>query len=255
MELEFRNWLFVFARAGGFFAVLPPFASSNLPRQLRVGLGALMAFVIAPVIAGPSVLPSTLTGWFGMLAVEVIVGLTLGFLARMVFYAADFAGRLIANEMGLSMARTMNPMLGEQTDAPGLILFYFTMVMMLTLDLHHWLIAGFHRTCELLPPGGVVANPALLDHMVNHTRNIFVIGTQMAAPVIACAFIIMLLFSVLGRLVPQMNSFVESFGVRVLAGLAVFGLTIEIMAQHLLNYLRRLPEDMMLVATYLAGGG
>ena len=76
----------------------------------------------------------------------------------------------------------------------------------------------------------------------------------MAAPLIAVSFIIMFVFSVLGRAVPQMNVFSESFGVRVLCGMAVFGGALQIMAQHLINYLHRLPEDMVRVAQLMGKG-
>jgi flagellar biosynthetic protein FliR len=67
----------------------------------------------------------------------------------------------------------------------------------------------------------------------------------------AVSFIISLVFSVLGRAVPQMNVFSESFSVRPLVGLSVFGLTLDLMSEHIVNYLRRLPEDMLQVAQLL----
>ena len=51
-----------------------------------------------------------------------------------------------------------------------------------------------------------------------------------------------------------MNVFIESFSFRVLAGLAVFGLSLNLMAQHVVNYLRRLPEDVLRVAQLLGAG-
>jgi flagellar biosynthesis protein FliR len=56
---------------------------------------------------------------------------------------------------------------------------------------------------------------------------------------------------VLGRAVPQMNVFAESFAVRPLVGLAVFGMTLDLMSQHIMNYMRHLPEDMLRVAQAL----
>jgi flagellar biosynthetic protein FliR len=75
----------------------------------------------------------------------------------------------------------------------------------------------------------------------------------MAAPMIAVAFLINLVFSVLGRAVPQMNIFLESFSFRILAGLLVFGLSLNLVAQHVVNYLHRLPEDVARVAQLLNG--
>lgn len=74
---------------------------------------------------------------------------------------------------------------------------------------------------------------------------------QLAAPLMAVSFLISLVFSVLGRAVPQMNVFAESFAVRPLVGLSVFGLTLELMSEHIINYLRHLPEDLMRVAQLL----
>jgi flagellar biosynthesis protein FliR len=64
----------------------------------------------------------------------------------------------------------------------------------------------------------------------------------------AVAIIVIMVFSLLNRAVPQMNVFSESFPARTLAGLIVFGLSCNLMAQHITNYLRRLPEDMLRIA-------
>jgi flagellar biosynthesis protein FliR len=48
-----------------------------------------------------------------------------------------------------------------------------------------------------------------------------------------------------------MNVFAESFAVRPLIGLSVFGLTLDLMSQHIMNYMRQLPEDMLRVAQAL----
>jgi flagellar biosynthetic protein FliR len=67
----------------------------------------------------------------------------------------------------------------------------------------------------------------------------------------AVSFVVSLVFSVLGRAVPQMNVFHESFTIRTLAGLGVFGMTLQLVADHIGNYLRRLPEDMLSLAQML----
>jgi flagellar biosynthetic protein FliR len=94
----------------------------------------------------------------------------------------------------------------------------------------------------------------LFHDVVARTAGIFVVAVQISAPVIAVSFIVTLVFSVLGRAVPQMNVFGESFAFRILAGLTVFGLTLNLTAQHISNYLRRLPEDVLRVAQLLGAG-
>lgn len=251
MDFNAVNWMLVFVRASAFLLVLPIFSATNIPRRVRVALAAFVAFLIAPGLPALTVHPEGFPGWIGLFMVEVIAGLIIGFVTRMVFYVCDFAGKLITNEMGLNMASVMNPMMGESTQAPGMILFYFSAAVLMSLDLHQWVLLGFQNTYTLLPIGTAHIGEALFNNIVMHTTQVFVVGVQMAAPLMAVSFVIMLVFSILGRAVPQMSAFMESFAVRAMGGMVVFALSLDILAQHLLNYLRRLPEDMMRVAKFL----
>ncbi len=245
------NWMLVFVRASAFLLVLPVFSATNIPRWMRIGLAGLMAVLVAPVLPPFALRPAGLPDWIWLFGVEAMAGLAIGFVTRMVFYVCDFAGRLITNEMGLNMASTFNPMAGEMAQAPGMILFYFAVTVLLILDLHHWVLLGFRDTYGVLPVGAAHLAAGLMGDVIRHTSRVLGVGVLMAAPLMAVSFIITLVFSILGRVVPQMSAFLESFAVRALGGLVVFALSLDIMAQHLLNYLLRLPEDMMRVAQYL----
>jgi flagellar biosynthesis protein FliR len=47
--------------------------------------------------------------------------------------------------------------------------------------------------------------------------------------------------------------FVLSFSVRIIGGLAVFGFTLQLTAQYVMNYLHRLPDDLLNLAQLLGG--
>jgi len=42
--------------------------------------------------------------------------------------------------------------------------------------------------------------------------------------------------------------FVLSFSFRIVGGLIVFGFTLQLAAQHVINYLNRLPDDLLNLA-------
>jgi flagellar biosynthetic protein FliR len=153
--------------------------------------------------------------------------------------------------MGLSMPGGMNPFTNTSTSEAGTILQYLATMLFLTLNMHHGLLIAFQRSYAFLPVGGGHISEALVVDMFSRTSQLFWFALQMAAPVLAVSFLITLIFSVLGRAVPQMNVFSENFGVRILAGLTVFGLTCHLMAQHIANYIGRLPEDVLRVAQLL----
>lgn len=248
-----ENWMMVFLRASGLLTVFPVFSAPAVPVRLRIALGALIAFLIAPLLPAPDRSLVSLADWFVRMSMEIGVGLLLGFICRMIFFAIEFAGSLISAEIGLNLPPAFNPMLQGQSSLPGAALSFMATVLWLCLDLHHWLLLGFQRSFELLPIGSARLGEPVLAEVLAWTARIFIIGLQMTAPVMAVSFIISLVFSVLGRAVSQMNVFSESFAVRLFAGLSVFGLSLSLMAEHITNYLGRLPEDMLRVAVLLRG--
>jgi flagellar biosynthesis protein FliR len=245
------NWLLVFLRVSSMLAIFPIFSAANFPVQLRLGLGALMALLVSPNLPIAHLQGQDGFGLIGLMAVEVGVGLLFGFVSRMIFFALDMAGAIISTEIGLSLPPSIDPMSGTQMTAPGTILYYLAAMLWLTMDLHHWMLIGFTKTYDYLPIGAAHISEAFAINLIGRTGQTFTIALQLCAPVMAVSFIVTLVFSMLGRAVPQMNVFQESFSVRTLAGLGVFGMTLELMAQHITNYLHRLPEDMVTVAQYL----
>lgn len=254
MELDFHNWLLVFLRVSAFLLVLPFFSVTNFPVRLRVALAALTALLIAPLLPPLSLARLALPDLLGLMLQEISIGLLMGFISRIVFYAVDLAGNIVASELGLNMGAIFNPLEGHSSQVPGMILFFLASVVMFTLDLHHWVLVGFQRTYSVLPIGGAHLDGALFELVVKHTSRIFVVAVQIAAPIVAVSFVITLVFSVLSRAVSQMNVFSESFAFRIAGGLIVFGFTLQLAGQHVLNYLRRLPEDLIRVSQILAGG-
>jgi flagellar biosynthetic protein FliR len=254
MELEFHNWLLVFLRVSPFLLVLPFFSVANFPVTMRVALGALTSLLLAPLLPPFPLTNLALPSLLGLMAQEVSIGLLMGFVSRMVFYAVDLAGNFVSAELGLNMGVIFNPLEGHSSQVPGTVLFFLASVVMFTLDLHHWVLVGFQQTYSVLPIGGAALSGALFEVVVKHTSRIFVVALQISAPIIAVSFVVTLVFSVLSRAVSQMNVFSESFAFRIAGGLVVFGFTLQLTAQHVMNYLRRLPEDLIQVSQILAGG-
>ncbi|HTS18856.1 MAG TPA: flagellar biosynthetic protein FliR [Verrucomicrobiae bacterium] len=246
-------WMLVFARVSALLGMLPMFSASYLPVQLRVALGALLAFFTASVLPPVHLDGLGVGAVVGLFAMEICVGLLLGFIGRMVFFALDIAGNIMATQMGLMMTLDFNPLSSGRSQAPGTILNFLGVTLFMSLDMHHWLLIGFQRTYDLLPIGAAHLTGALFTSTIAKSAWMFVAAVQISAPLIAVSFVISLVFSVLGRAVPQMNVFGESFAFRILGGLAVFGLTLNLMAQHISNYLHQLPEDIVRVAQLMAG--
>ena len=231
--------------------VFPVFSSTTFPVRLRIALAAILAYLISLALPSIPAAPSSLGSIVYLLAIEISVGVFLGFVSSMVFYALQSAGHIIAAEMGLTMTAEFDPFNATRTDALSTLLTFLAITLFFSADLHHWFLIGLQRSFEILPIGRAHLGTQTLTDIVSRTSRIFVQATLLAAPIIAVSFLINVMFSVLGRAVPQMNVFIESFAFRIMAGLIVFGLTLELMAQHIMNWLRNVPDDFLRVAQLL----
>ena len=253
MEVDFYNWMLVFLRLSAFLLILPFFSMANFPVTMRVAVGALGALLLAPVLPPTALDRLDFLSLLGVMIQEVAIGLLLGFVSCMIFYAVELAGNFISMEMGLNLAAIFDPTNQQTSQIAGTILVFLATLVLLTLNLHHGMLLAFERTYTVLPPGGAHLNNALFTTIVGQTGEIFMTALQISAPVIAASFVITLVFSVLSRAVPEMNVFTEMFAFRIVGGLIVFGFTLQLSAQYVVNYLNRLPEDLLTVAQMLGG--
>ena len=240
-------------RTSALMAVVPAFSMPNVPVKIRIALGALTAFFVSSSHGMVSV-----EGWpfiqvVILMTSEVFVGLTLGFVSRFFFYALDVGGALIANGIGLMMSMDLNPFQSSQSPLPANILYQLAIMIFFSLDMHHWFFVGVSKSFDVLPIGQADFSGDFVNDIVSMSSGIFSVGVMIAGPILTVSFVLLLLFSFLGRAVPQMNVFAESFSFRILSGMIVFGMTLDVMAEQIVQFIQGIPMDLMKAANGLIG--
>ena len=111
-------YLLTFARVGTLVMLMPGVGEQTVSPRLRLAFALLVALVLYPVTRG---LFAALGGpaLIAVLIGEILIGLTLGLAVRMVLAALQTAGLLIAQNIGLAYAMTVDPTFGGQTAALG----------------------------------------------------------------------------------------------------------------------------------------
>lgn len=250
-EALIANWWMAFLRIGGLMALFPVFSAPVVSPRLRVALAAMVAFFLAPAMPELTTAGWRMTDLILVTFQEILVGLLLGFVCRMLFFALEIAGSIITSEIGLSLPPSFNPLTSSQATIPGVLLNYLATVIWLCLDMHHWLLVGIQRTYALVPVAQAHLSEMLVRGVMSWMGWLFLAALQIAAPVLALSFILSLVFSVLGRAVPQMNVFSGSFAIRILAGLMLFAAATQVMGLNIANHVRRLPDDLLRLAQVL----
>jgi flagellar biosynthesis protein FliR len=249
------TWLLILVRAGAFLWVFPLFSGAKIPFQLRLALAAFLALMIAPGLSLPAGMLKLELWQLGILLFkEISLGLALGFICRLAFFIVQLAGHFISTDIGLQTSTLLVPTDNVPVDVPGAVLNLLAMMLFLSLDVHHSLIIAFQQTYSVLPIGAGTLTNALFDDITLRVGKIFLLAIQIAAPLMAISFLISITMMMLGRAVPQMNVFFESFTIRLLGGLLVFGGTLNLAAQRISDYLKKVPQDVLEVGKLLNGG-
>ncbi len=237
-------WLLIAIRATSFLMLMPGLTGQPMPVTLRLALSLTVATLLLPIIQIPTSTPTALVPFVAAVGAEVLVGVLMGFVGRMAFYATEMGGRVVATEIGLTATPGVDAPTASSEPFAAL-LHRFAVVLYFAAGAHLLAIGAFVRSFHFAPPGLAGLNPASADQLIGITAKTFSVGVQLAAPFIALNFLLTFAFGLLGRTVSKVNVFMLSMGARSLAGLALLGTASVLFARYLLAAFERLPSDML----------
>ena len=256
MEGLFVNWFMIFVREGAMLSIFPLFSATAIPVRMRIALAGFMSFLILPILpVHVDVSNATLFGFVGLIISEISIGLLFGWLVRILMFSVTLAGHFISTQIGLQLGGMVAPGDEQPTEIPAVMLQMLAISLMITLDMHYTLLVGFQQSYHLLPIGGGILSDRLFDDVTLMAGRTFLIAAKIAAPIIAVGIVVNILLCMLARAVPQMNVFMESFGIRLLIGIMLMGSVINMAALEIANYLHQLPDDFVVVVRLLGLGG
>jgi flagellar biosynthetic protein FliR len=191
--------------------------------KVRIGLAlafSLMLFpVVEPLLPRPDFSPLNL----GLLMVnEVILGLMVGFTARLVFTAVEFGGTVIGYQMGFAAANVFDPQNQHQISLIAQFQNVLAILIFLALDIHHIFFQAIVASYDALPPGLLDLSGGAVAFLLQLSGNIFILGVKFSAPVLAVLLLSGLVLGILSRVFPQLNVFMLSFPLNI--GLAFMGI-------------------------------
>lgn len=237
-------WLFAMFRASALMLVIPVFSLTAFPRLARIGLAALLAWIVAPLALPALAYPQSQFALVLMITKEIAIGVLMGLAVRMVFATLDCAAQIIVVEIGMQPSPDFDPSASTGGNPLGTGMFYLGVVVFFS-GAQYAIILALARSFELVPPGLESVSMNFLPIVVSQSARILELGVLIAAPFMAVNFLINFAFSILGRVVPRMNVFILSFSVRLLAGLALLAMAAGLFAHYIIQEFAHVPETML----------
>lgn len=211
-------------RVGGLLMVAPLFGTRTVPRRIKGMLAMALAFALSPLAGPPPPLPGVDPLTVLTVAREVLIGVGMGFVLRLAFEAGALAGEFIAQGTGLSFAVLADPLRGTNAGVVGQWFYLCFALIFLSMNGHLMLIELLADSWKAVPLQSTwVPTPDALRAIADFGGQMFLVGIQIALPVVLAMLVINLAFGVMSRAAPSLNPIQLGLPASLLVGLLLMG--------------------------------
>lgn len=212
----------------------PILSSRPVPVRTRVGLSLAVAVLLAPVLRSEPLPSLELAVLLPAAGREVLIGLSIGFAARLVLAAAEVGGELIGLQMGLSFAGFFDPQSGS-ANAVGRLVSTMALLTFVILDGPQMLLGAVVRSFTVLSIGGPWVLPTSAPQLAQLGAGIFAGALAISLPIVAMQLIVNLMLGIISRVAPQFNIFAIGFPITIGSGLVLLALGLPVLDQALIG--------------------
>ena len=167
------------------------------------------------------------------MTIQLLLGLAMGFAAKVVFSAIDLAGEFIGAQMGLGFATFYDPNNASQSPVITEFINLLALLLFLSLNGHLLFIAALAESFQLIPVSAQLFSHSSWLNLVNLAGQIFSLGLLLSLPVLVALLITNFALAILTRAAPQLNIFSLGFPLTLLGGFIAMMICMNYLASPL----------------------
>lgn len=218
------RYFWPFCRTLALFGAAPVFSEKVAVSKVKIGLAALVAFLIGQTLPMPA---ATLWSAVGLwiTAREILIGTAMGLTLQFLFAAVRCAGEIIGLQMGLSFAAFYDPSGNQTMPVLARIMNVLFTLLFIALNGHLCLLSVLADSFTLLPTEAAPLGSGAFYRLAQAAGAIFSCGLKMGLPTIALLLAVNLTLGLVNRLTPQLSIFVIGFPLSITLGMGALLLT------------------------------
>ena len=222
------GFILLFFRFGALFMAVPIFSHNSIPMEVKAAMAFFFTIVfyssmppLSIEITVPSIVMAILS--------EMLFGLAIGTILQLAFNVITFAGGQISFMMGFSMASAIDPQSGISMPIISQFLSLISLMMLFSIDMHHWMLLFIDSSLQKIPLGGFLINEHFFNYLVKAASNMFLVGFMIAFPITALSWLADVIFGMLMKTMPQFNLLVIGFPIKITVSFAILIATFSAM--------------------------
>lgn len=217
-------FIVVLARVGGMVTFAPFWAHNSVSFNIKVVLAGVMALILTPFLMDHiETLPIQILPFTLIILGEMLIGIAIGFVGRLVFLCFEFAAHFVSSQMGFSLAGIIDPDTKAQTTTLGIAAQLLSLIVLLGANAHHWFLYASVKSFTVNPPGSLGFSAELIDTFLRLSADALLIGISLAAPAVIVLLVIEFGLEFFGRTAPQFQVFILGFPLKIGTGLWIIG--------------------------------
>lgn len=246
-EAQLTAWLspmvWPFLRVLALFISAPVLSMRSVPVRVKVALAFFITVAAQASLPPMPVIALDSAQAFEAVIQQLVIGLALGFSARIVMAGIEFAGELIGLQMGLNFAAFFDPISASQSTAVSRFFGTSAAWLFIVMNGHLLLTTAVIQSFHAFPVAAPEAAPlAFLSSMQPQLwgAEVFRLGLWIALPIITMLLFMNLVLGLISRVASQINIFAIGFPITLGVGLVGITLTLPFMEQPFTMALERM---------------
>ncbi len=220
----------LFCRIGGCLMLAPGFSSSQIPAQIRLFVALAVTLALTPLLLDK--IPGAALGGdpiltLKLIAVELLVGGMIGFLARIFFFALETLASAAAQMLGFYNPFGIPIEAGETLAPLATLISLAALTLMFVADLHWELLRGLVASYDVVPVGADFNARLALRQVADALGESFRLTLRISSPYVIYALIVNLALALINRLAPQVQVIFVAAPFVAAGGLALLYFTVK----------------------------
>lgn len=218
---EGNHWLLVLTitlpRFLAIFLMLPFFRSEFISSTARNGVAIMLSVIVLPVVSH-QLDTVEFNGLFFivMIAKEAVLGMLIGYMVSIIFWAIASTGEMIDLQRGAMSAQMFTPIVGGQTSPLGSFLTQTVAAFLFTTGGFIVLLSAIYETYVLWPVTSYYPHFNIETAIIflQQFDQILAVALLMAAPIVIIMLLAELALGLMGRFVPTVNIFLLAMPIK-----------------------------------------
>ena len=205
----------VLFRVAGIVVLAPLLGSMAIPVKVKVMMALMISMAVFPLVPPIAFIPNSLMSLAMAVAGEMLIGITMGFVLSLLFVGVQFGAEMISYQMGLAMARLVDPMTEVSTTVLSQFYLLLTTLIYVLMNGHLVLIKSLAQTFNSIPLLSTFSGIPVLKICIEVLSSAFKMGICIAGPVLVALFLATAALGFISRTMPQLNILAAGFPIRI----------------------------------------